>query len=74
MLLDTQKPKCFFFFTKVKDFLKLTVVMWSHIVEKVAVFGLAFFEKNIAKKYQKQQFVSILWKILRPKPAMLPDF
>ena len=41
MLLDTQKPKCcFFFFTKVKDFLKLTVVMWSYIVEKVAVFGV----------------------------------
>ena len=37
MLLDTQEPKVFY---KVKDFLKLTVVMWPHIVEKVAVFGL----------------------------------
>ena len=27
-------------FTKVKDVLKRTVVMWPHIVEKVAVFGL----------------------------------
>ena len=38
MLLDNQEPKVFF--TKVKDFLNLTVVMWPHIVEKVAVFGL----------------------------------
>ena len=38
MLLDTQEPKVFF--TKVEDFLKLTVVIWPHIVEKVAVFGL----------------------------------
>ena len=38
MLLETQEPKVFF--TKVQDFLKLTVLMWLHIVEKVAVFGL----------------------------------
>ena len=40
MVLDTQEPKVFFFLQKVQDFLKLTVVMWPHIVEKVAVFGL----------------------------------
>ena len=32
-----------------------------------------YFEKNIAKKYHKQQFFSILWQILKPKPAMLPN-
>ena len=37
MLLDTQEPKVFL---KVKDFLKLTVEMWPHIDEKVALFGL----------------------------------
>jgi hypothetical protein len=31
-------------------------------------------DENIAKKYQKQQFVSILRRILRPKPAMLANF
>ena len=30
----------FYNFTKVEDFSKLTVVMWPHIVEKGAVFGL----------------------------------
>ena len=30
--------------------------------------------KKIAKKYPKQQFVSILRQILRPKPARLPNF
>ena len=48
--------------------------MWPHIVEKVALFGLGLLWKNVAKKYQKQQFVSILRQILRPKPAMLPNF
>ena len=33
-----------------------------------------YFEENIAEKYQKQQFVSSLRQILRPKPAMLPNF
>ena len=37
MLLDTQEPKAFY--KKLKIF-KLTVVMWPHIDEKVAVFGL----------------------------------
>ena len=37
MLLDTQEPKVFY---KSSRFLKLTVVMWPHIVKKVAVFGL----------------------------------
>ena len=37
MLLDTQEPKVFY---KNLRFFKLTVVMWPHIVEKVAVFGL----------------------------------
>ena len=48
--------------------------MLPHIVEKVAVFGLWFLRKKIAKKYQKQQFVSILRRILRLKPAMLANF
>ena len=71
MLLDTQERKVFY---KSLRFLKLTVVMWPHIVDKVAVLGLGLLKKNIAKKYQKQQSVSILWQILGPKPAMLPNF
>ena len=67
MLLDTQEPKVSY---KKIRFLKLIDAMWPHIVEKVAVFGLG----NIAKKYQKQQFVSIFRQILRPKPDMLPNF
>ena len=47
--------------------------MWPHIVGKVALFGLGLLFKNIANKYQKQQFVSIFQQILRPKPAMLPN-
>ena len=41
MLLDTQEPK-----VNVKDFLRLTVVIWPHIVEKVAVFGLGLLWKQ----------------------------
>ena len=37
MLLDTQEPKVFY---KSYRFLKLTIVIWPHIVEKVDVFGL----------------------------------
>jgi hypothetical protein len=48
MLLDTQEPKLFF--TKMKDFFKLTVVMWPHIVEKVAVFGLGLLFKKVVHK------------------------
>ena len=48
--------------------------MWPHIVEKVAVFRLGLFWNFLAKKYQKQQSVSIIRQILRPKPAMLPNF
>ena len=48
--------------------------MWPHIFEKWLYLASDYFEKNIAKKYQKQQFVSILRQILRPKPAMLPNF
>ena len=33
-----------------------------------------YFEKTIAKKNQKQQFVSIPWPILRPKPATLSKY
>ena len=40
MLLDTQKPKVFY---ESSRFLKLTVVIWPHIDEKVAVFGLGLF-------------------------------
>ena len=35
--------------------------MWPHIVEKVAVFGSEYFDKNLAKKYQKQEFFSRFW-------------
>ena len=48
--------------------------MWPHLMKKWLYLALDYFEKNIAKKYQKQQFVIILWQILRPKPAMLPNF
>ena len=37
MFLDIQNPKVFY---KFNDFFKLTVVMLSQIVKKVAVFGL----------------------------------
>ena len=43
MLLTPRSLKSF---AKVQDFLKLTVVMWPHIVEKVAVFGLGFLRKK----------------------------
>ena len=36
MLLETQEPEVFY---GNFNFFKLTVVMWPHIVEKVAVFG-----------------------------------
>ena len=32
------------------------------------------FEKNITKKYPKQQILNILWQTLRPKLAILPNF
>ena len=39
---------------------KLTVEMVSQIVEKSLYLASNYFEKNIAKKYQKQQIVNIL--------------
>ena len=39
MLLDTQEPK-FFLNKNSRFFFKLTFVMWTHMVEKVAVFDL----------------------------------
>ena len=62
-----QTPRSLKSLTKVRDFLILTAVMWLYLASEN-------FEKNIVKKYQKQQLVSILWQILRPKPAMLPNF
>ena len=53
---------------------KLTVEMLSQIVEKWLYVALDYFEENIAKKYQKQQFVMILWQTLRPELAILPNF
>jgi hypothetical protein len=40
-------------FTKVKDFLILTVVMWPHIVEKWLYLASDSLEKNIAKNVPK---------------------
>ena len=71
MYLDIQEPRVFY---KMQDWTNLTVEMWSQIVQKVAVFGIGLLWNNVAKKYQKQQIVNILWRILRPKPAILPDF
>ena len=71
MLLDTQEPKVFY---KNLRFLKLTIVMGPHIVKKKLYLALAYFEKNLVKKSQEQQSVSILRQILGPKPAMLTNF
>ena len=68
---DIQEPNVFY---KNYRCSKLTVEMWSPIVEKVAVFALDYFEKNVASKYQKQQFVSNLWRLLRPTPDIKLNF
>ena len=44
--------------------------MWSQMVEKLLYLASNYLEKNIAKKYQKQNIISIIW----PKPAILPNF
>ena len=38
-----------------KDWTKLTVKMWSQIVQKVAVIGIGLLWKNIAKKCKKTE-------------------
>ena len=58
MFLDIQEPRVYF--TKMKDWTQLTIEIWSQIVQKVAVFGIGLIWQNIAKKYQKQQFVIII--------------
>ena len=57
-----------------KEWNKLTVEIWSQIVEKLTAFGLGNFEKNIAKKYHKKQFALIFLWTLRPKLAILLKF
>ena len=44
------------------------------LLKKWLYLASEYFEKNIAKKYQKQQIVNILWRILRPKQAIFPYF
>ena len=44
MLLDNQEPKVGY---KPFRFFKMTVVLWPHIVGKVAVFGLELLKKKI---------------------------
>ena len=43
MFLEIQASRAFY---KIKDWTKLTIEMWSQIVEKGAVFGLRFLLKN----------------------------
>ena len=59
-----------------QDWAKLAVEMWSQIIEekKLLYLALEYFDKNVAKKYQKKQIVNILWQMLRPKLAILSNF
>ena len=57
MLLDTQEPKVFY---KSIFFLNWLLYCGIILLKKWLYLALDYFEKNIAKKYQKLKFVSIL--------------
>ena len=68
MFLDIQELRVFYINERLDktDCLRFWK-KWLHLASD-------YFERNTAKKYQKQQNVNILWWIRRLKLAILPHF